>query len=115
VTGELRLAALYRDGRGVARDLAEAADLYRKAAEQGDVFAQATLGALYSMGQGVAQSNVEAYYWLGIAAATPGPDQEKYAANRQSMAARITADELADAQERVEKWLTAHSPASAPK
>lgn len=115
VTGELRLAALYRDGRGVARDLPQAADLYRKAAEQGDVYAQATLGALYSMGQGVPQSNVEAYYWLGIAAAAHGPDQEKYAANRQSMAARITADELADAQERVEKWLTAHSPASAPK
>jgi TPR repeat protein len=108
VAGELRLAAVYRDGRGVAQDRSQAADWYRKAAEQGDVFAQATLGALYSMGQGVPQSDVEAYYWLALAAAAPGPDQEKYAANRQNMAARITADELADAQERVEKWLTAH-------
>jgi TPR repeat protein len=108
VAGELRLAALYRDGSGVARDMAQAAEWYRKAAEQGDVGAQATLGVLYSMGQGVPHSDVEAYYWLDLAASVKGPDQEKYAANRQMIGTHITADELADVEERVATWLAAH-------
>lgn len=105
---QFRLAALYRDGRGVSRDIAEAANWYRKAAELGHVRAQATLAILYSIGQGVPHNDVEAYYWFALAAVMKGPDQEKYAANRQSMAARITADDLADAQERVAKWIAAH-------
>ena len=108
IAGELRLAALYRDGRGVERDMAQAAEWYRKAAEQGDADAQATLGVLYSMGQGVPHSDVEAYYWLDLAAAAKGPNQEKYAANRQMIGTHITADELADVEERVAKWLSAH-------
>jgi hypothetical protein len=108
VAGELRLAALYRDGRGVARDMAKAAEWYRKAAEQGDAGAQATLGVLYSMGQGLPRNDVEAYYWLDLAAAVKGPNQEKYAANRQMIGTHITADELADVEERVAKWLAAH-------
>jgi uncharacterized protein len=105
---QIRLAALYRDGRGVKRDVVEAAAWYRKAADSGNVIAQGTLGILYSVGQGVPHSDVDAYYWLALAAAVTGPEQEKYAANRQSMAARITADELADAQDRVAKWVAAH-------
>ena len=108
ISGEMHLAALYRDGRGVERDMAQAAEWYRKAAEQGDATAQATLGVLYSMGQGVPHSDVEAYYWLDLAASVKGPNQEKYAANRQMIGAHITADELADVEERVAKWLAAH-------
>ena len=108
ISGEMRLAALYRDGRGVERDMAQAAEWYRKAAEQGDAGAQATLGVLYSMGQGVPHSDVEAYYWLDLAASVKGPDQDKYAANRQMIGTHITADELADVEERVAKWLAAH-------
>jgi TPR repeat protein len=105
---QIHLAVCYRDGRGVQRDMAQAAEWYRKAAELGSVSAQGTLGLLYSIGQGVPQNDVEAYYWLALAAAVKGPSREKYAANRQSMAARITADELADAQDRVTKWIAAH-------
>jgi len=108
VTGQMRLAELYRDGKGVARDMAQAAEWYRKAAEQGDVTAQGILGVLYSFGQGVAQDYVEAYFWLDLAASVKGPNQEKYAANRQLVGQRITADELAGVQEREEKWLAAH-------
>jgi TPR repeat protein len=68
LAGELRLAALYRDGRGVPRDMEQAAEWYRKAAEQGDVSAQGTLAVLYSMGQGVPQSYADAYYWFDLAA-----------------------------------------------
>jgi TPR repeat protein len=108
VPAEIHMAVAYRDGRGVERDMAQAAGWYRKAADAGDVGAQGTLGLLYSIGQGVLHSDVEAYYWLALAAAVKGPDQEKYAANRQSMAARITADEFAKVQEQVTTWLAAH-------
>jgi TPR repeat protein len=108
IDGQLRLAALYRDGKGVAHDMAEAASWYRKAADQGDAGAQGTLGLLYAFGQGVAHNDVEAYYWLDLAAAVKGPNQEKYAANRQLVGTRITADELAAVQERVEEWKGAH-------
>jgi len=109
LTAQLRLAELYRDGgKGFTRDMAQAAEWYRKAAEQGDVGAQATLATLYSIGQGVQQSYVEAYYWLDLAASVKGPRQEQYAQNRQAMGAHITTDELDAIQDRVAKWLAAH-------
>ena len=108
VPGQLHLAALYRDGKGVARDMVQAAEWFRRAAEQGDVTAQASLGVLYSIGQGVPHNDIEAYFWLDLAASVKGPNQEKYAANRQSIVARITVGELEEVQERVAKWLASH-------
>ena len=109
VAAELHLAALYRDGgNGFQRDMAQAAAWYTKAAEQGDVGAQGTLGVLYSMGQGVPHDDIEAYFWFDIAASVKGPSQEKYAANRQMIGQRITADELANVQDRVAAWKAAH-------
>ena len=109
ISGEIHLAALYRDGgKGFPRDMEQAAALYCKAAEQGDVDAQGTLGVLYSIGQGVPQSYVEAYYWLDLAAAVRGPRQEQYSANRQLIGTHITTDELAQVKERVAAWLAAH-------
>jgi TPR repeat protein len=109
ISGELHLAALYRDGgKGFPRDMVQAATWYRKAAEQGDVTAQATLGLLYSLGQGVAKSDVEAYFWLDLAASAKGPKQQQYAQNRQLIGTHITTDELEEVQERVAKWQAAH-------
>jgi hypothetical protein len=51
---------------------------------------------------------VEAYYWLDLAAAVKGPNQERYAANRQMIGTHITVEELEAVQERVAKWLVAH-------
>ena len=109
LSAELHLAALYRDGgKGFPRDAVQAAAWYRKAAEQGNVTAQATLGLLYSLGQGVAKSDVEAYFWLDLAASAKGPKQEQYAQNRQLIGTHITTDELEEVQERVAKWKAAH-------
>jgi TPR repeat protein len=114
LAGEMHLAALYRDGgKGFPRQMDQAAAWYRKAAEQGDPSAQATLGLLYSLGQGVAHNDVEAYYWLDLAAAAKGPKQQQYAQNRQLIGSHITADELEELQERVAKWLAAHPRAAA--
>lgn len=53
---------------GVEQDYAEAARLYRLAAEQGFAPAQASLGALYAGGQGVARNYSQAMKWYGLAA-----------------------------------------------
>ena len=48
------------DGRGVARDDAEAVRWYRRAAEQGFAHAQSSLGVMYSNGRGGRQDHAEA-------------------------------------------------------
>ena len=107
--GILHLAALYRDGgKGLPRDMAHAAEWYRKAAEMGDVSAQGFIGLLYSIGQGVLQNYAEAYYWLDLAAALPGPKQAQYAQSRQMVGTHITVDELAEVEQRVRQWKAAH-------
>jgi hypothetical protein len=110
IPAEMHLAALYRDGGGkiIPRDMQQAATWYRRAADQGDPTAQGTLGVLYSIGQGVTRSDVDAYFWLDLAASVTGPNQEKYVANRQMIGERITADELSDVQDRVAAWKAAH-------
>jgi TPR repeat protein len=59
---------MYDDGQGVAQNDAEAANWYRKAAEQGHVHAQVLLGVMYGKGQGVAQDYAEAVNWCRKAA-----------------------------------------------
>jgi hypothetical protein len=110
IAGEIHLANLYRDGGGelFPRDMAQAAAWYRKAADQGDAGAQGTLGMLYSLGQGVPRDDVEAYYWLDLAAAVKGPNREQYAANRQNVGTRITVVELEEVQRRVTAWKVKH-------
>jgi hypothetical protein len=110
ISGEMHIAALYRDGGGktIPRDMEQAAAWYRRAADQGDPTAQATLGVLYSFGQGVPQDYVEAYFWLDLAASVSGPNQEKYAANRQMVGQHLTTDQVSDVQDRVAAWKAAH-------
>jgi TPR repeat protein len=62
-------------------DPAESAKWYRKAAEQGDVFAQKSLGYLYSNGKGVTQDYEEAAKWYRKAAAQ-GSDDAKEELNK---------------------------------
>lgn len=94
----------------IASDYRQAAAWYRKAADQGYVGAQGTLGMLYSLGLGVPQSDAEAYFWLDLAASVKGPNQARYAANRQNVGANITIDQLQDVQDRVAAWQAAHPP-----
>lgn len=61
---EVRLAGDYLLGRGVARDPAQSAYWYRKAADQGDPGAQSELGYLYVQGIGVQKSETEAARWF---------------------------------------------------
>jgi TPR repeat protein len=65
---QYNLGVCYYNGRGVARNYAEAAKWYRKAAEQGNATAQYNLGNCYYNGQGVARNYAEAAKWFRKAA-----------------------------------------------
>jgi hypothetical protein len=115
IPAQVHLAELYRDGRGMPRDMEQAVAWYRKAADKGDAGAQGSLGLLYSVGMGIPQDYVEAYYWLCVAAAVPGPNQAKYATNRQSVGEHITTDQQSAVEDRVAAWKAAHPrPGAAP-
>jgi TPR repeat protein len=66
---QYNLGLLYLDGHGVPQSSSEAANWFRRAAEQDYTQAQHNLGAMYGSGQGVKRDFVQAYKWLNICAA----------------------------------------------
>lgn len=72
------LGTLYRDGRGVPENDAEAVVWFRKAADQGDPVAQFLLGGQYATGQGVARDDAEAFLWFQKAAEQGHPVARVY-------------------------------------
>ncbi|GHT42081.1 hypothetical protein FACS189443_4690 [Planctomycetales bacterium] len=65
---QCNLGVAYYQGKGVAKDYAEAVKWFRKAAEQGDAQAQYNLGVMYGKGEGVAKDYAEAVKWFRKAA-----------------------------------------------
>jgi TPR repeat protein len=95
----------YENGQGVPQDYAEAARWYRKAAEQGNAIAENSLGLMYYQGQGVPQDYVQAHLWLNLAASRANSDrQKKYADQRDLVAGKMTAEQIAEAQRRAREW-----------
>ena len=68
VRAQYDLGRMYKDGRGVPQDPAEAMKWFRKAAQQGDAQAQYDLGRMYEDGRGVPQDPAEAMKWYRKAA-----------------------------------------------
>jgi TPR repeat protein len=103
---EFNLAKTYEAGRGgLKKDYTEAERWYRRAAQQGDPFAQASLGILFRFGKGVAQDYVEAYQWFYLAASrTTGSDQESILELRNSTAAHMTPQQIEEASRRAREW-----------
>ena len=58
----------FASGKGAGLDYVQAAEWYRKAAEQNHSLAQFNLGMMYAHGQGVARDAVQSRVWLGKAA-----------------------------------------------
>jgi TPR repeat protein len=80
-------------------DYAEARRWYRKAAEQEDADAQFNLGMMYAAEHGVPQDYVQSHMWLNLAASRGGgDDQKKFAHERDSLARKMTAQQVAEAQ-----------------
>jgi len=65
---QFRLGLKFASGTGAAQDYAQAADWYRKAAEQNHSLAQFNLGTMYANGQGVARDDAQSVVWFGRAA-----------------------------------------------
>lgn len=105
---QFQLGLMYHQGKGAPQDFAAAAEWYRKAAEQGIARAQNNLAVLYAQGQGVPQDLVEAHIWFAIAGVAK-PDKNK--ANLQLLEARMTPEQIADANRRAAEWMKQH-PAS---
>jgi TPR repeat protein len=63
------LAQMYKEGRGVGTDYAEAMKWYRTAAAAGDVGGQYGMALMYSNGQGVPKDEGIAVMWFRKAAA----------------------------------------------
>jgi hypothetical protein len=97
----------------VAKDLTLAASWFRKAAEQGNVHGQLSLGAVYRDGRGVPKDLVIAYMWMDLAA-QQGPKfttpsvaglfsyQAKTA--RDEMVKQMSPAQIAEAQRRSRDW-----------
>ena len=72
---------------------------FRKAAEEGNVFAQHALGVLYVKGEGVPQDYVQAHMWFSLSAAQGGGTN-----NQDIIAARMTPPQIAEAQKLAREW-----------
>lgn len=70
---QTRLAWMYEAGRGVPRDLAEAARRFQIAAEAGEAEAQYALAVMYRTGRGRETDPVRSAEWLARAAAQHYP------------------------------------------
>ena len=95
-------------GRGVPKDYTQSVSWYRKAAEQGNALAQYNLGANYEFGDGVPQDFVSAHLYYNLAASrSVGVDQKTFAVFRDRVAAKMTPQQIADAQKRASEWVAA--------
>ena len=99
-SAQFGLGAMYNNGQGVAQNYAEALKWYWKAAEQGKPSAQINLGVMYQFGQGVPQDYVQAHKWYNLAASRlpSGEDRDLAVKNRDIVAPKMTAAQIAEAQ-----------------
>ncbi|MFL6797385.1 MAG: tetratricopeptide repeat protein [Xanthobacteraceae bacterium] len=105
---EFYLGLMFADGQGLPQDYEQAAIWYRRAAERGDAQAQYNLGLAYAKGEGVPVDPVSAHMWFNLAASRfPGNDAPRRtaaAASRDAMAAKLSPEQLAEAQRRAREW-----------
>ena len=105
------LGHIFADGRGVPQDYEEALWWWRLAAEQGLAMAMTDIGLMYSLGRGVLQDDIQAYMWWDLAALRfPMATGEREAAvtGRDSVAQRLSPEQVAEAQRLASEWDAAH-------
>jgi len=99
---QYNLGIMHANGWGMAMNDAAAAGFYRLAAGNGIVEAQAALGYCYKHGAGVERDLVKAYIWFDIAA---HHDDFSAASERDSVAERLTEEQIFAAQRSALQWL----------
>ena len=85
---------------------AHALEQWRSAADAGDDRAMLALGRLYLQGLGAPQDFVEAHKWFNLAASRSNAEA---AGERDALAARMTLQQVASAQERAASWRPGHA------
>ena len=97
----LVVLAVLQPGPAKAQDIQQ----LRMAAEQGIASAQYNLGVMYANGQGVPQDYVQAHKWVNLAASrTTGEVAEKSRLLRDQLAEKMTASQVAEAQQLAREW-----------
>jgi S1-C subfamily serine protease len=91
---------------GLQRSIGEFVSWTRLAARQGERAAQAALGRAYLDGLGVPQDYVQAHMWSNLAAARGLAAAAK---QRDEVAARMTAEQIAEAQKLARAWRPART------
>ncbi len=100
-----RLGYRYETGMGVPQNYLAAADLYQRAAEQGDSFAQSRLGLSYDKGHGVPSDYILAYKWLNLATArAPRREREFYRKLRDAVASKMSLAQVLEGQRLALIW-----------
>ncbi|MGA2577190.1 MAG: tetratricopeptide repeat protein [Bryobacteraceae bacterium] len=91
--------------RAVPQNYTLAVRWTHKAAEQGNAGAQYNIGCLYAQGRRVPQDYVQAHMWLNLAASRASGDEQKaYAGQRDFLAGKMTAQQIAEAQRFAREW-----------
>jgi TPR repeat protein len=96
---QFELGKNYETGRiGLPKDLAQAEHWYREAAEQGDPYAEASLGLLYQFGKGLTTDRVKALMWYEIAIArASAADRDSIVDLRKDIVTAMTPEQIAEA------------------
>ncbi len=100
-SAQARLSLAYTRGKGVPRDLTEAARWLREAADQGHSAAAFELARRYRHGTGVMQDYIEAYRWFTVAAILGRRSAQEY---RQKLVSHMTPEEVEWAERLAQKW-----------
>jgi hypothetical protein len=110
--GQLALGDIFYEGKGVLQDFAEALEWYELAARQGHAPAQSHLGHMHFRGEGTRRDHALAYAWLNIAVSnsSPGESRNAIVEARDRVAALLTPDQLAHAQNLAKTLLLSPQP-----
>ena len=90
-------------GLGVPQNAEQAKKWWMKAANRGSAKAQASLGVLFALGNGVEKDLIESYKWLTLAA--KNGNEEAKIQRDDSIALQLSADQIREAQKRVNEFL----------
>jgi len=107
VEAQFDLAKDYETGRiGLPQDFSQAQHWYRDAADQGDPFAEASLGILSHFGKGVQRDYAQAYMWYERAAShlREGGDRDSIVEMRDRLVAKLTPAQIAEARRMAAAW-----------
>jgi len=108
VMAQLALGVMYADGRSSGQDGTDAERWFRRAVAQGVDRAQYDFRVVYADDRGVGLDDVTTHMWLDLAASrSTGEVQELVASLRESVAQRMTRNQITEAQRRTRVWGTA--------